>query len=118
MAKNQKRHLIPDDLSHDKMQLVAPENPRERKMRNYISTAKLIARSWFDKKLRTEVTLALRNAQSITKKMEHVRAIVENKLTEDSHSARHLNNLGIRMVDCECTPGLGHKAPPKRNSRN
>ena len=115
--RHQKRYRVPDDLSRHGKEIVKPKHAIERAARTWISTATLMGRCCFDKGVQGQSALALRSGQSLTKKMERLRAVVLEKRVAEFHTARHMNALGVRMVECQCGPGVGHNAPPKRPRR-
>ena len=115
--RRQRRHRIPSNLSRNGMEIVKPEHATERAARNYLSTGVLLIRACFNPEVRERVAPILRNDQSIGRKIERIRAEVWEKNIEEFHSSRHMNLLGMRMVECQCGPGVGHNAPPQRPRR-
>ena len=115
--RHQQRHRVPDDFSRRRMEIVKPEHATERTARKYISIGKLMVRCCIDKEVQGRIASALRSGQSVTKKLECLQAVVLEKTVKEFHSPKYMNALGMRMVDCQCGPGVGHNAPPKRPQR-
>ena len=115
--RHQRRYRVPADLSRRGMEIVKSEHATEQTARKYISTGALIVRCCFDKGVRNDIASVLRSGQSMTKKVDRLRAVVLEKTVKEFYSPRHMNALGMRMVECQCGPGVGHNAPSKRSSR-
>ncbi len=115
-SRHQKRHMVPSDFSRRGMEIVKPEHTMERTARKYISIGTLMVRCCIDKGVRSQITSVLRSGQSMTKKVDRLRAVVLEKTMDEFHSPRHMNALGMRMVECQCGPGVGHNARPKRRN--
>ena len=115
--RHQKRRRVPSDLSRQGMEIVKPGHTIERVARTWIRNAALIVRSCFDKGVQGQIALGLRSGQSMTKKVERLRAVVLEKTVAEFHSARHMNAMGLGLVACQCGPGVGHNAPPQTPQR-
>ena len=112
MAKQQRRP-VPEDLKCAPGEApVKPSSRLERKIRSPWAALGVILRASRDPEVKQNIRRANDSGQGIAKRIERIWSAKLEGATRELHTARTLNDLGIRVVDCECSPGMGHNARP------
>ena len=112
--RRQRRHKVPEDFSSQGRAIVKPYHAAEREVRKYFTLFSLITKLWFNRDVRARITPALSNKQSLRKKGERIWAAAFERVAADFHTPETMNKIGMRMVDCQCGPNVGHNAEPSR----
>ena len=108
-----------DKDKHRKQVMLKPASRVERALRVRFNAAGTLWDNARNADIQRELQAIVANGQSWRQKLGRMKATILLGATEELHSDRSLDRLGMRIVDCTCPAKRGHNAPRRiKKERN